>query len=74
LRIFIQRSDISDSIITQYSDRGLDGDFFDAGGIIIPDTAKEKPSQGEVIAVPIDSSPAGAALFAINFLILITSK
>ena len=52
----------------------IDAEEKTAGGIIIPDTAKEKPSQGEVIAVPIDSSPAGAALFAINFLILITSK
>ena len=52
----------------------IDAEEKSAGGIIIPDTAKEKPSQGEVIAVPIDSSPAGAALFAINSLILITSK
>ncbi len=29
----------------------LDEDEKTAGGIIIPDTAKEKPSQGEVIAV-----------------------
>jgi chaperonin GroES len=26
-----------------------------AGGIIIPDTAKEKPQEGEVIALPADS-------------------
>ena len=26
-----------------------------AGGIIIPDTAKEKPQEGEVIAIPADS-------------------
>ena len=26
-----------------------------AGGIIIPDTAKEKPQEGEVVAVPTDS-------------------
>jgi len=31
-----------------------------AGGIIIPDTAKEKPSEGEVIAV----GPARAAMTA----------
>ena len=29
----------------------LDAEEKTAGGIIIPDTAKEKPSQGEVIAV-----------------------
>ena len=36
-------------------DRGLvqplDGEEKTAGGIIIPDTAKEKPSEGKVIAV-----------------------
>ena len=31
--------------------RRLDQEEKTAGGIIIPDTAKEKPSQGEVIAV-----------------------
>ena len=31
--------------------RRIDEDMKTAGGIIIPDTAKEKPSQGEVIAV-----------------------
>jgi len=31
--------------------RRLDEDERTAGGIIIPDTAKEKPSQGEVVAV-----------------------
>ncbi|MFC1540163.1 co-chaperone GroES [Gemmatimonadota bacterium] len=29
----------------------LDEDIQEVGGIIIPDTAKEKPQQGEVIAV-----------------------
>jgi chaperonin GroES len=29
----------------------IDADERSAGGIIIPDTAKEKPSQGEIIAV-----------------------
>ena len=29
----------------------LDGEEKTAGGIIIPDTAKEKPQQGEVVAV-----------------------
>lgn len=31
--------------------RRLEGDAKTAGGIIIPDTAKEKPAQGEVVAV-----------------------
>ena len=31
--------------------RRIDADAKTAGGIIIPDTAKEKPSQGEVLAV-----------------------
>ena len=31
--------------------RRVDSESKTAGGIIIPDTAKEKPSQGEVIAV-----------------------
>jgi len=31
--------------------RSIDEDTRTAGGIIIPDTAKEKPMQGEVIAV-----------------------
>ncbi len=31
--------------------RRIEADEKSAGGIIIPDTAKEKPSQGEVIAV-----------------------
>ena len=31
--------------------RRIDADHKTAGGIIIPDTAREKPSQGEIIAV-----------------------
>ncbi|MDR3424341.1 MAG: co-chaperone GroES [Alphaproteobacteria bacterium] len=31
--------------------RRLEGDQKTAGGIIIPDTAKEKPQEGEIIAV-----------------------
>lgn len=31
--------------------RRIEGDQKTAGGIIIPDTAKEKPAEGEVIAV-----------------------
>ena len=37
----------------------IDPDAKSAGGIIIPDTAQEKPSQGEIIAV----GPGGAATF-----------
>ena len=33
------------------SSSAIDAEEKSAGGIIIPDTAKEKPSQGEVIAV-----------------------
>ena len=29
----------------------IEGDTKSAGGIIIPDTAKEKPSEGEIVAV-----------------------
>lgn len=31
--------------------RRIDSDDKSAGGIIIPDTAKEKPSEGEIVAV-----------------------
>ena len=31
--------------------KGIDAEEKTKGGIIIPDTAKEKPSQGEVVAV-----------------------
>src|SRR5579863_8334218 len=31
--------------------KGIDAEDKTAGGIIIPDTAKEKPSQGEIVAV-----------------------
>ena len=32
----------------------IDAEEKSAGGIIIPDTAKEKPSQGEVLAIDLD--------------------
>src|SRR5579871_3802272 len=53
----------------------IDSEAKTAGGIIIPDTAKEKPSQGEIIAVgpggrdengkltPIDLKPGDRVLF-----------
>ncbi len=31
--------------------RRIDGEEKTAGGLIIPDTAKEKPSEGEIVAV-----------------------
>jgi co-chaperonin GroES (HSP10) len=44
--------------------RRIEAEEKSAGGIIIPDTAKEKPSQGEVIAV----GPVGATRPASLFL------
>lgn len=56
--------------------RRLDAVEKTAGGIIIPDTAKEKPQQGEIIAagpggrneqgqlVPLDVKPGDRVLFA----------
>ena len=53
----------------------IDAEERTAGGIIIPDTAKEKPSQGEIVAVgpggrdengkliPIDVHPGDRVLF-----------
>jgi chaperonin GroES len=53
----------------------IDAEAMTAGGIIIPDTAKEKPSQGKIIAVgpggrdengkliPIDLQPGNRVLF-----------
>lgn len=55
--------------------RRVESDTRTAGGIIIPDTAKEKPSEGEVIAVgsgaraengtvtPLDVRPGDRVLF-----------
>ena len=55
--------------------RRIDAEQKTAGGIIIPDTAKEKPQQGEVIAVgsgardehgkltPLDVKPGDTVLF-----------
>jgi len=56
--------------------RRVDAEEKTAGGIIIPDTAKEKPQQGEIIAVgpgarneqgqlvPLDVKPGDRVLFA----------
>lgn len=55
--------------------RRIDAEAKTAGGIIIPDTAKEKPQQGEIIAagpgarneqgqlVPLDVKPGDRVLF-----------
>ena len=41
----------------------IDAEERSAGGIIIPDTAKEKPSQGEVIAVGRAAATSPASSF-----------
>ena len=55
--------------------RRIDSDEMTAGGIIIPDTAKEKPQEGEIVAVgpgargddneliPLDVKPGDRILF-----------
>ena len=55
--------------------RRIDAEAKTAGGIIVPDTAKEKPQQGEIIAagpgrrdeagklIPIDAKPGDRVLF-----------
>ena len=55
--------------------RRIDAEAKTAGGIIVPDTAKEKPQQGEIIAagpgrrdeagklIPIDVKPGDRVLF-----------
>ena len=44
----------------------IDAEDRSAGGIIIPDTAKEKPSQGEVIAVGPGGRDDNGKLIAID--------
>lgn len=46
--------------------RRIEADEKTAGGIIIPDTAKEKPSQGEVIAVGPGARDDKGALIALD--------
>jgi chaperonin GroES len=44
----------------------IDADTESAGGIIIPDTAQEKPSQGEIIAVGPGGRDEGGELVPID--------
>ena len=44
----------------------IDAETESAGGIIIPDTAKEKPSQGEIIAVGPGGRDEGGELVPID--------
>ena len=44
----------------------IDAETKSAGGIIIPDTAKEKPSQGEIIAVGPGGRDEGGELVPID--------
>jgi chaperonin GroES len=46
--------------------RRLDGEEKTAGGIIIPDTAKEKPMEGEVVAVGAGARDDNGALVALD--------
>ncbi|MBW5440095.1 co-chaperone GroES [Bradyrhizobium canariense] len=49
--------------------RRIDAEEKTAGGIIIPDTAKEKPSQGEVIAVGPGGRDESGKLIPIDVLV-----
>ncbi|MBB6467598.1 co-chaperone GroES [Aminobacter carboxidus] len=46
--------------------RRAEGDIKSKGGIIIPDNAKEKPQQGEVVAVGPGSRDEGGKLIALD--------
>ena len=46
--------------------RRLEGDQKTAGGIIIPDTAKEKPQEGEIIAVGAGARDESGAIVALD--------
>ena len=55
----------------------LEADDKTAGGIILPDTAKEKPKQGKVLAVgegkPLDSGKRGAFQVKVGDRVLFSS-
>ncbi|MGB9154567.1 MAG: co-chaperone GroES [Alphaproteobacteria bacterium] len=46
--------------------RRLEGDMKTAGGIIIPDTAKEKPQEGEIVAVGPGARDESGAIVALD--------
>jgi chaperonin GroES len=46
--------------------RRLDGEEKTKGGIIIPDTAKEKPQEGEVVAVGLGARDESGKLVPLN--------
>lgn len=46
--------------------RRAEGDIKSKGGIIIPDTAKEKPGEGEVVAVGPGARDENGALIALD--------
>lgn len=46
--------------------RRAEGDLKSRGGIIIPDTAKEKPQEGEVIAVGLGSRDESGTLIPLD--------
>jgi chaperonin GroES len=46
--------------------RRLEGDTKTAGGIIIPDTAKEKPQEGEIVAVGPGARDESGAIVALD--------
>ncbi len=46
--------------------RRLESDEKTAGGIIIPDTAKEKPQEGEIVAVGAGGRTEGGDLIAMD--------
>ncbi|MGO1076049.1 co-chaperone GroES [Inquilinus sp. CA228] len=46
--------------------RRIDAEAKTAGGIIIPDTAQEKPQQGEVVAVGLGARDAQGAIQALD--------
>ena len=46
--------------------RRIEGDQKTAGGIIIPDTAKEKPQEGEIIAVGLGARDESGKIIALD--------
>lgn len=46
--------------------RRIEGDQKTAGGIIIPDTAKEKPQEGEVVAVGLGARDEAGQIVALD--------